>query len=341
MSDEEIKEEGASAPSASQASATNVESEEAPTEPVVETPAPEPMKPSAKAFFEAGPDGREPIPTLAALFSKFRPRSLGWFQLRKELPMWGKFALGGGLVLVLLLMWVRATTGIPEERMVAPTILPSPAEVVAGWDSLLNERHLVKSILATLKRVFMGFGLAVLIGVPLGMAAGAWRPIGAALAPVVMFARNIPIAALVPLTMVWFGLEEGQKIMFIFMATFAFIFSDAAASVGSINEKYVETGQTLGASTFQIFTKILVPLALPDICTKLRHLFGLAFGYIMLAELINTDSGLGFLLRMSQRRGQTEHIFLILFVITALAVIIDRSLLWFQRGLFPYRKDIK
>ena len=265
----------------------------------------------------------------------------GWFALRRDLPTWGKLALGGGLVLAVLGFWIGMTTGEAEFRAVPPTIVPSPMEVLASWDSLVNERGLVKSILATLKRVFMGFGLAVLIGVPLGMAAGAWRPLGATLAPVVMFSRNIPIAALVPLTMVWFGLEEGQKIMFIFMATFAFIFSDAAASVNSIHEKYVETGQTLGASSRQIFMKILVPLALPDICTKLRHLFGLAFGYIMLAELINTDSGLGFLLRMSQRRGNTEHIFLILFIITALAVVIDRSLAWFQRGLFPYRKDLK
>jgi NitT/TauT family transport system permease protein len=200
---------------------------------------------------------------------------------------------------------------------------------------------LVKSILATLKRVFQGFGLAVLIGVPLGMAAGAWRPIAAFLAPAIMFARNVPIAALVPLSMVWFGLDEGQKVMFIFMATFAFIVSDSEAAVTSIHEKYVETGQTLGANSWQIFKDILVPLALPDIFTKLRLMFGLAFGYIMLAELVNTDSGLGFLLRMSQRRGQVEHMFLILFVITVIAVVIDRSLAWFQRGLFPYRQDLK
>ena len=265
---------------------------------------------------------------------------LGLFTLRREPSTLVKMALGGGTLLALLALWFWATAGQAEQRVIAPTILSSPHEVVAGWDSLLNERGLTESILATLKRVFTGFGLAIVFCVPLGMAAGAWRPLAALLAPVVMFSRNIPIAVLVPLTMVWFGLEESQKIMFIFMATWAFIFSDAATSVNSVHEKYVETGQTLGASSWQIFTKILVPLALPDIFTKLRQLFGLAFGYIMLAELINTDSGLGFLLRMSQRRGATEHIFLILFIITALAVVIDRSLAWFQRGLFPYRKDL-
>ncbi|MCA9682862.1 MAG: ABC transporter permease [Myxococcales bacterium] len=269
-----------------------------------------------------------------------KPVTPGWFSLRADLPTWGHVVLGGGLVAVILAIWIAVTTGEPEMRTVPPTILPHPSEVLASFSSLLNERGLITSIFATLRRVFLGFGLAIVVGVPLGMAAGAWRPLGAALAPLIMFGRNIPIAALVPLTMVWFGLEEGQKVMFIFMATFPFIFSDAVAEIGGIHERYVETGQTLGASPLQIFRKILVPLALPNIYTKLRHMFGLAFGYIMLAELINTDSGLGFLLRMSQRRGQTEHIFLILFVITALAVLIDRALAWFQRGIFPYRKDL-
>ena len=311
--------------------AAPVEAQEAPTEPAKEG-APETEK------AEGTPPEEPPVEPEMAGGS---PRSSGWFALRQELPTWGKLALGAALIGILWGIWIWATIGAPEQRVVAPTILPSPGEVVGGWDSLLNERHLVKSIVATLKRVFIGFGLAVSICVPLGMAAGAWRPLGAFLAPVVMFSRNIPIAVLVPLTMVWFGLGETNKIMFIYMATWAFVFSDAASSVSSVHEKYVETGQTLGASSRQIFMKILVPLALPDIFTKLRQLFGLAFGYIMLAELINTESGLGFLLRMSQRRGQTEHIFLIMLVITVLAVIIDRSLVWFQRGLFPYREDIK
>lgn len=266
---------------------------------------------------------------------------MSWFALRKEPPLWAQVALGGGLLVAMLVLWMAVTAGeAVEQRTVPPTILPSPGEVLGGFDSLLNDRGLIKSIFATLRRVFLGFGLAVLVGVPLGMAAGAWRPISAAVSPLLMFGRNIPIAALIPLTMVWFGLEEGQKVMFIFLATVPFMFSDAQAEVSGIHERYVETGQTLGASTWQIFMKILVPLSLPNVFTKLRHLFGLAFGYIMLAELINTDTGLGFLLRMSQRRGQTDHIFLILFIITLLAVVIDRTLAWFQRGVFPYRKDL-
>jgi ABC-type nitrate/sulfonate/bicarbonate transport system permease component len=83
--------------------------------------------------------------------------------------------------------------------------------------------------------------------------------------------------------------------------------------------------------------KVLLPLALPDIYNSLRHLFGLAFGYIMLAELINAQRGLGSLLMTSQRRGLSEHIILILIIIGLLAYGIDRLLFFFQHGLFPYR----
>ena len=82
---------------------------------------------------------------------------------------------------------------------------------------------------------------------------------------------------------------------------------------------------------------MLLGLALPDIVDSLRHLFGLAFGYIMLAELINAQHGLGYLLMTSQRRGLSEHIVLILIIIGLLAYGIDRLLVWFQRGVFPYR----
>src|SRR5262249_6924208 len=78
-------------------------------------------------------------------------------------------------------------------------------------------------------------------------------------------------------------------------------------------------------------------LALPDIVNSLRQLFGLAFGYIMLAELINAQHGLGYLLMTSQRRGLSEHIVLILIIIGLLAYGIDRLLFWFQRGVVPYR----
>jgi ABC-type nitrate/sulfonate/bicarbonate transport system permease component len=252
-------------------------------------------------------------------------------------PMTGRL-VGAGAVGIIVLIWWLATSGLgSEDRLISPVILPSPAEVVRSFPSLMRDRALVASIAATLERVLIGFGLAALVGVPLGIVAGSWRVVEAGAAPLALFGRNLPVAALIPLTILWFGIDEAQKIMFLFIACVPFVYSDAAAAVANVPDRYIETAQTLGAGPFQIVTKVLVALALPDIYNSLRHLFGLAFGYIMLAELINAQHGLGYLLMTSQRRGLSEHIILILIIIGLLAYGIDRLLFWFQRGLFPYR----
>jgi NitT/TauT family transport system permease protein len=260
------------------------------------------------------------------------------FSLRVAPPRVVRRLLGAAGVGVVLLLWWFATAGLgAETRLVSPVILPSPREVFTSFPSLLNERALLASIAATLKRVLLGFGLAIAVGVPLGIAAGSWRVLESTGAPLALFGRNLPVAALIPLTILWFGIDESQKVMFIFIACVPFVYSDTVRAIAGVPDRYVETAQTLGASPRQIVSKVLVALALPDIYDNLRHLFGMAFGYIMLAELINASHGLGYLLMTSQRRGLSEHIILILMIIGLLAFGIDRLLFWFRRGLFPYR----
>jgi ABC-type nitrate/sulfonate/bicarbonate transport system permease component len=258
--------------------------------------------------------------------------------LRASPPRVLRWMLGAGAVAAVALLWWLVTLGATsEERFVSPVILPSPQEVAASFPVLLQERALLQSIAATLRRVLVGFGLAAAVGVPLGILAASWRVIEAAGAPLALFGRNLPVAALIPLTILWFGIDETQKVMFIFIACLPFIYSDVVRAIAAVHDRYVETAQTLGASSGQIVRKVLVALALPDIYDSLRHLFGMAFGYIMLAELINAQHGLGYLLMTSQRRGLSEHIILVLLIIGLLAYGIDRVLFFFQRGLFPHR----
>jgi NitT/TauT family transport system permease protein len=260
------------------------------------------------------------------------------FELRIPPPRLTRNLVGAAAMGVLVLLWWIATRGSgPEDRWISPIILPSPVEVVTSFPALLNDRALLQSVAATLKRVLIGFGLAALVGVPLGILAGSWRVVESAGAPLALFGRNLPVAALIPLTILWFGIDETQKVMFIFIACVPFVYSDVVSAIAGVPDRYVETAQTLGASPIQIVRKVLVALALPDIYNSLRQLFGLAFGYIMLAELINAKHGLGYLLMASQRRGMSEHIILILIIIGLLAYGIDRMLFWFQRGLFPHR----
>lgn len=264
----------------------------------------------------------------------------GLFRLREPLTWLPTAAFGLLCIAVCLALWWFATCGEAEERLFSPAVIPSPQETFGTFHSLWFDRALTRNTYASLRRVTLGFGLAAAVGVPLGVLCGCFSFLGAFFAPLSVFGRNIPVAALIPLTFSLFGIGEVQKIMFIFIACVAFILSNSALAVREIEGRYVDTAYTLGAKRRQIIIKVLVPLALPSIFNSLRLLFGLAFGYIMLAELVKfggESGGLGDIIITSQRRGPKEHIILVLILIPLVAMAIDRVLYWVQCQLFPYR----
>jgi ABC-type nitrate/sulfonate/bicarbonate transport system permease component len=262
------------------------------------------------------------------------------FTLRGAIAPWEAIPLGLLCVCVCFVLWWFVTRGPYEERLVSYQTLPSPEETFAEFGSLWFERFLTLNTYASLKRVSLGFGLATLVGIPLGILCGCFARVQAFFSPLLFFGRYIPVAALIPLTFNIFGIGETQKIMFIFIAAVAFVVTDTARAIEDVGTPYIDTAYTLGASRWQVILKVLVPLAMPSVFNSLRLLFGLAFGYIMLAELIKfgeESGGLGDIIATSQRRGPFEHIYLVLMIIPVVAILIDRILYWIQRELFPYR----
>jgi ABC-type nitrate/sulfonate/bicarbonate transport system permease component len=273
--------------------------------------------------------------------SWLRTWSREFFELRRPTPLWQSVVFGLLSLASVYLLWSWVTYGeIGEERIITPAALPSPAETFAKFHDLWFEMALTRNLLASLQRVTFGFALAALIGVPLGILCGCFSWAGAFFAPISVFGRNIPIAALIPITFLLFGIGEGQKVMFIFIACVAFVLTDTARSITEVGQQYIDTAYTLGASRRQTILKVLVPLAMPSVFNSLRLLFGLAFGYIMLAELVTTSDragGLGNIIQQCQKRGLTGQIILVLMIIPVVALAIDRVIYWMQCELFPYR----
>ena len=181
-------------------------------------------------------------------------------------------------------------------------------------------------------------GWPLLVGVPLGVLCGCFPRVQAFFLPMTLFGRNIPVAALIPLTFSLFGIGELQKMMFIFIACVAFVVWDTTRAIEEVGGQYIDTAYTLGAGTWQTIGKVLLPLALPSVFNSLRLIFGLAFGYIMLAEVMKFGGeagGLGDLINISQRRGPREHVLLILLIIPVVALCIDRLFFFVQAELFP------
>ncbi len=225
-----------------------------------------------------------------------------------------------------------------ETRIFAPVILPSPAEVLRSFPSLWTDRDLPLNILYSFLRVAAGFLVAFLVVFPTTLLMGTFSKFQALLSPLMLFGGYLPIPALVPLTMCLFGTTEFQKIMFLALGFAIYLMPLFVKALEEVDNVYLQTGYTLGASKFQVMNKILLPIAMPQIFNSMRLGFGIGWGYIILAEMVDMGSkGVGTLILTSQRRGPREDIYLVLIAIVVMAFITDK--IWEKVGkeLFPYR----
>ncbi len=322
--------------------------------------------------------------------------------IRDDPGMLEGIGFGAASLLGVLALWWFLTRGEGDQRILSNYTLPSVPETLGSFKSLWFDRELSLSAVTSLARVLGGFLVSAAIAVPLGVIAGSYLRLNAFLRPLSLFGRNVPIAALIPLTLMWFGIGEVQKVMFIVLASVAFVLFDTTNAVQAVPDRFLDTAYTLGvhatpkkgariaayfavaygliaavgwfllsgdstrtlgaelaskecwlrfaggcAAGFalwfpiegqQALRKVILPLALPEIVNSLRLIFGLAFGYIMLAEVINAPRGLGSLIITSQRQGPREHVYLCLIIISVLAWGIDQVIRVAQRYFFPYLK---
>lgn len=229
---------------------------------------------------------------------------------------------------------------VVETRIISPSVLPSPGEVSRSFPSLWSNRYLPKNILYSFLRVGAGFIVAFIVVFPMALLMGTFSKFKAIVAPLMLFGGYLPIPALVPLFMILFGTNELQKVMFLAFGFAIYLLPLFVKSLEEVDNVYLQTGYTLGANKFQVLNNILLPIALPNIFDAMRLGFGIGWGYIILAEMVDMGSfGVGTLILTSQRRGPREDIYLVLIAIVLMAFITDK--IWDKVGqqLFPYRSQ--
>ncbi len=263
----------------------------------------------------------------------------GWLRTREPVAGWLRWVLGSVPILLLLGLWWLLTAGaMAESRFISPTILPSPMEVVRSFPSLWFERALTRNLSVSFLRVVGGFIVGGAVAFPLGLLMGSFTKIKAAFNPLSTFSAYLPIPALVPLTLSFFGTGEKQKVAFLALAFAIYLTPLIVEAVDSVDDVYLKTAYTLGASKLQTVIKVLLGVSWADIYQSLRMGFGIGWSYIILAEMVDIGRGLGGIIITSQRRGPREHIYLVLLVIVAVAFITDRIWALVGKRLFPYRE---
>jgi NitT/TauT family transport system permease protein len=261
----------------------------------------------------------------------------GLLRIREPLPVWQAWLLGILPIAALLLVWFLVTAGAAEERVISPTILPSPAEVVASLPLLWFDRMLTRNLAVSFVRVVEGFALAIVVSFPLGLFMGSFSKVKAAFTPLTVFGAYLPIPTLVPLTLSLFGTGELQKVMFLALAFTIYLVPLFVAAVDAVDDTYLKTAYTLGASKSEAVGRVLLPISWPDIYQAMRLGFGIGWSYILLAEMVDVGRGIGGIIITSQRRGPREHIYLVLLIIVAIAFLTDKLWAAVGRRLFPYR----
>ena len=247
-------------------------------------------------------------------------------------PLYRLIALAS-FVLLFAAWWSVTTSGIVD-----PMFLPGPQAIASQAWNWATTDNLFADTGISIYRVMAGFAISALMAVPLGLYIGAYQPVRAFFEPLLEFSRYLPAVAFVPLVLLWAGIGEASKITVIWLGTFFQMVLMISDDVSRVPMSQIEAARTLGATNGEVIRKVLLRSAMPGMFDTLRLTLGFAWTYLVVAEMVAANSGLGYAILQSQRFLQTDRIFVGIIVIGIIGLITDQTLRFIHRRLFPWAK---
>jgi sulfonate transport system permease protein len=238
-----------------------------------------------------------------------------------------------GPLIVLILWQVVCSAGVFTSYEVA-----SPIAVFDAGRELAVQGVLLPNLLISMRRVLEGLGLGVGIGVTLAVLSGLFRAGEDLLDPVVQAARAVPILGLVPLAIIWFGVGEMPKIFLIALGSTFAIYINTFAGIRSVDQKLVEAGETFGLSRWGLVRRVILPGALPNFLVGLRLALVGSWLIVIVAEEINAQSGIGYLIMQAQTTDRTDIMMMGLAIYAILGLLADALVRLLERRLLSWRR---
>jgi NitT/TauT family transport system permease protein len=207
---------------------------------------------------------------------------------------------------------------------VVPILFPTPLATLHAWLEMLIEGVLPYNIGVSLGRIAVGFVLGTLVGVPVGLAMGLFRPVLIFLEPYVQFFRFVPpIAWLIP-AILWFGIGETSKVFIIFYTSVFLVLLNTIAGVAAIPRNQLRAARSFGAGRWQLFLWVSLPATMPYVITGVRLAMGNCFVAVVAAEFIAAEAGLGWLITESGTWMATDRMFAAMLTLGILGMVADR-----------------
>lgn len=218
-----------------------------------------------------------------------------------------------------------------------PDFLPSPSEVVKGILQLFLEHDLGLAIWVSTKRILISFILAAAVAYPLGLLMGSFTAIETIFNPIVAPLRYMPISAFIPLLILWFGIFESQKIAFLFLGVFVYLLPVVVTAVKAVPEELIQTARTLGATKAQVIRTVIIPASMPEIFDSFRVMNAISWTYVILAEAVNPEHGLGYMVELARTHSKPSWSFAGLVIIGGIGLLTDTIIRLCSKVLFRWR----
>lgn len=250
---------------------------------------------------------------------KSNPRRSKFWKIRSDIPKQIYYLMIALSISTPLLLWVGLTYG----GYVEPLFLPAPGAVIQRCYELFKSGELMTDITTSLSRVTWGFLISAIISVPLGLLIGSFKSMAGLFEPIVGLLRYMPAASFIPLIILWIGLGEPSKIAIIFLGSFFYNTLMVADAVKFVPIDFLKAAYTLGANQKDVFVNVIFPATLPSIIDTLRINVAGAWNFVVIAELVAANSGLGFRIMTAQRFLRTDEIFVGVILIGLIGLGID------------------
>lgn len=267
-----------------------------------------------------------------------RPRArTRWLDLRRDIPTWSYRALAACGFLLVFALWAW----LSHRDWVNSVFLPTPGSVWEAARDALHDENLWPDLKMSFLRVSAGFLLAAALGVPLGILMGSFKVLEGLLQPITEFVRYIPVPALIPIFMVLFGIDELSKIMLIFVGTFFQLALMVADETRRVPHELLQVSYTLGARRREVLRLVMWRASMPGIFDALRLCNGWAWTYLVVAELVAANEGLGYRVLKFSRFLQTPKIWVYLLLLGVIGLGLDMLFRLVNQRLFHWADTSK
>jgi sulfonate transport system permease protein len=235
--------------------------------------------------------------------------------------------------LLLISLWqIASSTGVISDRTLA-----SPSQVISSFGSLIASGELQHHLLISLCRAAKGLGLAILIGGGLALIAGLSKVGEYIIDAPVQMVRTLPVVALVPLFIIWFGIGELPKVALVTVAAAFPIYLALYSGIRGIDVKLIELARVIGLSRASLIRNVILPGALPMALVGLRYSLGISLVILVVAEQVNATSGIGYLISDARDFLRTDVIVVGLLVYAVLGLTVDFIVRWLEKWLLAWR----